>query len=102
MISDLVHQPDKIWETLKFFKEQDELMTKMIKLSEKFNSLPIKQNIHLCILRSDYMVDKVSGSLKLVEYNTIASSFGCLHQRTREMQKFIRSKYEGDIKYNYE
>ena len=48
------------------------------------------------------MIDKESSSLKLVEYNTIASSFGCLHQRVREMQKYIRGKYNHEIKYNYD
>lgn len=40
----------------------------------------------MCILRSDYMLDVLTRSAKLVEYNTIACSFGCLSQKVREMQ----------------
>ena len=61
-----------------YFKKQDPFLHRLLEVSEKFNQLPVKQDIHLCILRSDYMVDKVTKDLKLVEYNTIASSFGCL------------------------
>ena len=61
-----------------YFKKQDPFLHRLLEVSEKFNKLPVKQDIHLCILRSDYMADKVTKDLKLVEYNTIASSFGCL------------------------
>ena len=93
LIADLVHQPKIIQDMLKYYKEHDELMAKLISISEKFSALTIRQNIHLCILRSDYMIDKYTSTLKLVEYNTIATSFGCLAQKTVEIQSYIRTKY---------
>jgi len=56
-----------------------------VNLSKTYNSQPFKQNNHLLILRSDYMLDCPSNSLKLVEYNTIASSLSSLCQRVREI-----------------
>jgi len=40
--------------------------------------------------------------VKLVEYNTIASSFGILSTKVVEMQKYIKYKYGKNLKYNYE
>lgn len=68
-------------------------MKKMLAISEKFNQQQLKQDIHLCILRSDYMIDKDTDSLKLVEYNTIASSFGILCQKVKEVQDYVLDKY---------
>ena len=45
-------------------------------MSKHYNSQPFKQDIHLLILRSDYMIDMHSNALKLVEYNTIAAALG--------------------------
>lgn len=77
-------------------------MKNLLDISLAFNKQEVKQDIHLCILRSDYMIDKFTNALKLVEYNTIASSFGCLCQKVTEVQNYIRDKYEGDIQYNYD
>jgi len=35
----------------------------------------------MCIARTDYMIDVPTDKLKLVEYNTIASSFGPLSEK---------------------
>lgn len=35
-------------------------MSKMLKISETYSQQKQKQDIHLCILRSDYMIDTVS------------------------------------------
>jgi len=55
----------------------------------------------MCILRTDYMMDKVTKSLKLVEYNTIACSFGCLSQKVRNLQDYICHKYCKELPRNY-
>lgn len=39
--------------------------------------------------------------MKLVEYNTIACSFGCLSQKVRELQDYICDKYSSEMKFNY-
>lgn len=63
-------------------------MQKMLKISESFMLRKTKneprQDIQYLIMRSDYMIDKDSDSIKMVEYNTVASSFGCLCQKVAE------------------
>ena len=56
----------------------------------------------MCVLRNDYMINVPSNEAKLVEYNTIASSFGILSQRVGDMQHYIKSKYPhmADQKYS--
>ena len=56
----------------------------------------------MCILRNDFMIDWPNNEPKLVEYNTIASSFGVLSQKVKECQQYIREKYEDDINFNYQ
>ena len=47
------------------------------------------------------MIDKPTHSIKLVEYNTIASSFGCLSNKVREMHSYIIEKYGKELSLNY-
>ena len=58
-------------------------------------------NLHLLILRSDYMLDAPTNSLKLVEYNTIASSLSSHCQRVRQVQSYILDKYSDKLTLNY-
>ena len=48
------------------------------------------------------MIDVPSNTPKLVEYNTIASSFGVLSQKVKGIQKYIRDKYSDKISYAYD
>jgi glutathione synthase len=76
MIAALVQKPHVIHDVLKYFQEQDPFLKKLVDMSKTYNSpsQKFKQNLHPLILRSDYMIDAPTNSLKLVEYNTIASS----------------------------
>lgn len=57
----------------------------------------------MCVLRCDFMLDWPSDSPKLVEYNTIASSFGVLSQKVKAMQRYVKERYGGsDIQYRHE
>lgn len=47
------------------------------------------------------MIDWPTDQPELVEYNTIASSFGVLSQKVKECQEYIRDKYDEDIHFNY-
>ena len=47
------------------------------------------------------MIDQPSNSIKLVEYNTIASSFGILAQKVGILQDYIKEKYGDQINYKY-
>ena len=39
------------------------------------------------------MIDKPTHTMKLVEYNTIASSFGCLSNKVSNMHRYVLEKY---------
>ena len=47
------------------------------------------------------MIDQPTHSIKLVEYNTIASSFGCLSNKVREMHSYVLGKYGDRLPLNY-
>jgi len=83
------------------FAKHDAFMARLIKVSQKFNAQKVRQDIHMCILRSDYMMDNITRSLKLVEYNTIACSFGCLSQKVKDLQNYICHKYCKELTINY-
>jgi glutathione synthase len=48
------------------------------------------------------MIDKETDFLKLVEYNTVASSFGCLCQKVKEMQTYLVDKYGPRLELSYQ
>ena len=76
-------------------------MKRLVNMSKEYNSQPFKQDHHLLILRSDYMLDAPSNSLKLVEYNTIASSLSSHCQQVRKLQSYILDKYSDLLTLNY-
>ena len=47
------------------------------------------------------MLDAPTNALKLVEYNTIASSLSSHCQRVREVQSYILDKYSDKLSLNY-
>lgn len=53
--------------------------------------------MHMLIMRTDFMVDQTSRSLKLVEFNTIAAGLGSLSQKVFELQKYVLAKYGEQI-----
>lgn len=55
----------------------------------------------MLILRSDYMLDRMTNSLKLVEFNTIAAALTSLANRVWEVQSMILDKYSDKLKFNY-
>jgi len=52
-----------------------------------------KQDVHMCIFRTDFMIDIYSSKLKMIEFNTIATGCGSLWQRIIEIQGYIEDKY---------
>ena len=50
------------------------------------------------------MIDVPTNTLKLVEYNAIAASFGCLSNKVRRMHNYVHSKYRSILsdKFNYQ
>lgn len=76
-------------------------MHKLMQVSKVYNSGGLRQDIHMCVLRSDYMLDQQSQQFKLVEYNTVACSFGCLSQKVKNLQEYIYDKYAKGLSFNY-
>ena len=72
---------------LDFFYKTNPYIKRLMDLSKIYNAVPRddRQNIQMLILRTDYMVDRLSNSLKLVEYNTIAAALSSLSQRVWEV-----------------
>ena len=60
------------------FLQYDDFLAKLVDVSKKYNAYEKKQTIQMCVLRCDFMIDWPCDKPKLVEYNTIASSFGVL------------------------
>ena len=80
-------------------------MARLINVSKAFadqrdRGEPV-QDIHCLILRSDYMIDQPTHQIKLVEFNTIACSFGCLSNKVREMHSYVLEKYHSAVSLNY-
>ena len=100
LVAGIIRDPkNTIHPVLDDFKQHDKFMERLLQVSDKFNEAEKVQDIHMCILRSDYMVDIPTDTLKLVEYNTIASSFGPLSQKVGELQNYISKKYLGKPNY---
>ena len=102
LVASLAAKPDKIHQLLESFLKYDPFLARLVQLSKAYNEFAqssdpemVKkaQTIQMNILRSDYMLDWPSGTAKLVEYNCIASSFGILSQKVKQVQKYIREKY---------
>lgn len=87
----------------------DEFLKRLLEISREFNDrkavgLPV-QDTHMCILRSDYMVDWPSIDqqplLKLVEYNTVAVSLLPSAAKVKLLQDTLCHKYRTDLVCNY-
>ena len=111
LISNLAASPDKINDLLSGFLKYDPFLAKLVRVSNNYNKYALSndqnerkkvQTIQMCILRNDFMIDQPNNDVKLVEYNTIASSFGVLSTKVVEMQRYIRGKYGKIVKYNYQ
>ena len=106
LIASIISNPrTHIHDLLANFAAKDPFMARLINMSKAFadqkdRGEPV-QDIHCLILRSDYMIDQPTHSIKLVEYNTIASSFGCLSNKVREMHRYILEKYGSEVSLNY-
>ena len=92
VVSDLACYPDKICSLLSNFLKYDSFLADLVKISQEFSKYAYSENpeerkkvqhIQMCVLRCDFMIDQPTNSVKLVEYNTIASSFGVLSQKVK-------------------
>ena len=80
LLSSMATHYELIYHVLDYSYTVDPFIKKLIDVSKRYNNLrqEERQNIQMMILRTDYMIDKQSESLKLVEYNTIAAALSSL------------------------
>ncbi|KAB8302215.1 hypothetical protein EYC80_005660 [Monilinia laxa] len=73
--------------------EVDDFIAKLWHVHVKVKTEGYVQNLSLGLFRSDYMVhqetSEVTPTIKQVEFNTIASSFGGLSSQTSQLHKFL-------------
>ncbi|KAE8448445.1 hypothetical protein EG329_009510 [Mollisiaceae sp. DMI_Dod_QoI] len=73
--------------------EVDEFIAELWQVHLKVREEGYSQNLSLGLFRSDYMVHQattdVAPTIKQVEFNTIASSFGGLSTQTSKMHRFL-------------
>ena len=84
----LCSKPSIIHKTLEPCLSSDLFIQRLVKVSQAFNDptrKSPKQNVHMCIFRTDFMIDMFSGKLKIIEFNTIATGCGSLWQRITEI-----------------
>ncbi len=77
----MIREPERcLHEKLAFFYQSDPFLKRLIDISKAYSSMSrdTRQNIQMLILRSDYMLDRATNSLKLVEFNTIAAALTSL------------------------
>ena len=97
LINNLMENMPRVRELLADLGSRDEFIGGLIDISKKVDEYEPKQKGYLGILRSDYMYDDKTDEPKLIEYNTIASSFGPLAWGVNQLHKHLISKYKMDI-----
>ena len=75
----------------------DEFLERLYKIYKHTEN---PQKLSVQVLRSDYMVDQESNFPLMVEYNLIASSFGCLSDRIQDVSKRLLSALLPEV-YKY-
>lgn len=93
LIEKMARDHQMIHQVLKPFAETDPFPRRLLEVSSKFHAAKHQQEHFLGIIRSDYMLDSVKQKLLMVEYNTIASSFGVLSDRLNNLQQHLYKKY---------
>lgn len=110
IVAGIVRNPaENIFPVLDEISKLDDFLARLLQISRDFNTRkaagePV-QNIHMCILRSDYMIDwpqlDQKPLLKLVEFNTVAVSLLPQADRVNKLQQIINHKYTDDLSFNY-
>jgi glutathione synthase len=93
LIEKMARDHQMIHKVLEPFAETDSFPKRLLEVSSKFHAFPYQQKHFLGIIRSDYMLDSLKKKLLMVEYNTIASSFGVLSDRLNGLQQYLFKKY---------
>ena len=103
LLANMVREPNLILDSLKYYYETDDFLKRLIDISKAYAAVDVqdRQNHQMLILRSDYMLDRESNGLKLVEFNTIAAALTSLSQKVCEVQTQILDKYSDKLNFQY-
>jgi len=86
----VAHDEEFLRQSLKNTIQVDDFTGKLFELMEKVRELGgPTQEIQCGLFRSDYFYCLLNGGLKQVEFNTIASSFGCLTSQLVNQYKYV-------------
>jgi len=103
LVDQISRRPEFLLKQLSEVAHADEFTGRLVKLLEKIEqSGGNKQQLHLNINRSDYMIhntqDEKGNVVQIpqqVELNTIAASFASLSTRVAQMHRFFLERYDG-------
>ena len=104
LMAGIIRQPEMIANILKKTAENDKFVERLLQVSKAFNDCEItdpRQDVHMVILRNDYMINQPSNSLELIEYNTIAAGMGPLNTKVKSVQEYVESAYLQSCPLNY-
>jgi len=85
----VAHDYDFLKESLKYTIQVDDFTRRLFEIYEKVTAEGPVQDMDLGLFRSDYMHCCSWNAIKQVEFNTIASSFGCVTSRLVQAHKYI-------------
>ena len=97
MVHNLMCNIPRVRELLKDLGSKDEFVGGLLRISKLVEQSEHKQKGYLAVLRMDYMFDKDLKEPKMVEFNTIASSFGPLSYGVNWLHRYLVEKYGVDI-----
>nr|XP_046252983.1 glutathione synthetase [Scatophagus argus] len=92
LVDKISQDPDFLQEALTSTTEVDDFTARLFRIHQQILKEGRSQSIVLGLNRSDYMMDQRndgSSSLKQIEINTIAASFGGLSSRTPDVHRHI-------------
>lgn len=97
MIKNLMENIPRVRELFGELAEKDPFVAGILKISRAVEQAEHKQKGYLGILRNDYMLDDATKQPKLIEINTIASSFGALSWGVNQLHKHLITEHNMDI-----
>lgn len=101
LFNELVHRVsldgDFLQQTLARTKEVDPFTRRLLDIHSKMMELNKKEDIQLCLTRSDYMVDGATDKLLQVELNTISTSSNGLACGVSELHRNLIRHHEREL-----
>lgn len=110
IVAGIVRDPKNlIWKVLEEIAEHDDFVKEHVKVSKAFAERKASglcvQDIHMCVLRTDYMLNwplDLNVQLKMVEYNTTSVGLCSASSKVKIMQTYVENKYKHDLPYFYD